>query len=89
MCAAFSGTQLSAAFAPGLEKIAHSDFTCELENNMKADFSAGVGGGWGGVGGWRRGRGEACGGGATSSLPKCSAALRVALTSFLIFNPPS
>lgn len=51
MCAAFSGTQLSAAFAPGLEKIAHSDFTCELENNMKADFSVGVGGGWGGWGG--------------------------------------
>lgn len=36
-----SGTQLSAAFAPGPEKIAHSDFTCELKNNMKADFSAG------------------------------------------------
>lgn len=35
-----SGIQLSTAFALGPEKIAHSDFTCALEN-MKADFSAG------------------------------------------------
>lgn len=70
-----SGTQRSAAFAPGPKKIAHSDFTCELKKNMKADFSAGEVGG------------EACWGGATSFLPKCSADLFVVLNSKMISSP--
>lgn len=71
------GTQLSTVFAPGPEKIAHSDFTCELEKNMKADFSAG------------EVRREACWGGATSFLPKCSADLFVVLNSKMTFFIPS